>query len=94
MRDRQIAADGERRARRALEDGALPRPGLDQLVAASLLGGLAAMLVVLVIAYYGTIATVRLGVDPDTYGIPLVSSTVDLIGALSLVVAIAILGLT
>ena len=47
----------------------------------------------LVIAYYGTIATVRLGIDPDTYGIPMVSSTVDLVGALTLVVAIATLGL-
>ena len=53
-----------------------------------------AMVVVLVIAYYGTIAAVRLGIDPDTYGIPLVSSTVDLVGALTLVVAIATLGLT
>jgi mgtE-like transporter len=69
-------------------------PGLDHLVAASLLGGLAAMLVVLVIAYYGTIASVRLGIDPDTYGIPLVTSTVDLVGALTLVVAITTLGLT
>ena len=52
-----------------------------------------AMVVVLVIAYYGTIAAVRLGIDPDTYGIPMVSSTVDLVGALTLVVAIATLGL-
>ncbi len=69
-------------------------PGLDHLVGASLLGGVAAMVVVLVIAYYGTIAAVRLGIDPDTYGIPMVSSSVDLVGALSLVVAIATLGLT
>lgn len=68
-------------------------PGLGQLVAASLLAGLAAMLVVTVIGYYGTIVTVRLGIDPDTFGIPMVSSTVDLIGALSLVAAIAALGL-
>ena len=52
------------------------------------------MVVVLAIAYYGTIAAVRLDIDPDTYGIPLVSSTVDLVGALTLVVAIATLGLT
>ncbi len=69
-------------------------PGLGDLVAASLLGGMAAMVVVLVIAYYGTIAAVRLGIDPDTYGIPLVSSSVDLVGALTLIVAIATLGLT
>jgi mgtE-like transporter len=69
-------------------------PGLGHLIGASLLGGLAAMLVVLAIAYYGTIATVRLGIDPDTYGIPMVSSTVDLVGALTLIIAIASLGLT
>lgn len=69
-------------------------PGLGHLILASLLGGLAAMMVVIAIAYYGTIATVRLGIDPDTYGIPMVSSSVDLVGALSLIVAIAVLGLT
>lgn len=69
-------------------------PGLAQLVGASLLGGLAAMVVVLVIAYYGSIAAVRADIDPDTYGIPLVSSTVDLVGALTLIVAITTLGLT
>jgi mgtE-like transporter len=69
-------------------------PGLGKIIAASVLGGVAAMLVVLAIAYYGTIATVRLGIDPDTYGIPMVSSTVDLVGALTLIVAIATLGLT
>ncbi|MFL6204957.1 MAG: magnesium transporter [Acidimicrobiales bacterium] len=68
-------------------------PGLGKLIAASLLAGLMAMVVVIGIAYYGTIAAVRLDVDPDTYGIPLVSSTVDLVGALTLVVAIATLGL-
>jgi mgtE-like transporter len=69
-------------------------PGLGKLIAASLLAGALAMVVVLSIGYYGTIASVRLDVDPDTYGIPLVSSSVDLIGALTLAVAIATLGLT
>lgn len=70
-----------------------PTPGLAQMVGASLLGGALAILVVLAIAYYGTVAAVRVGVDPDSYGIPVVSSTVDLVGALSLVLAIAVLGL-
>ncbi len=69
-------------------------PGLAQLVGASVLGGLGAMAAVLVIAYYGTIAAVRADIDPDTYGIPLVSSTVDLVGSLTLIVAITALGLT
>lgn len=69
-------------------------PGVGYLVGASLLGGVGAMVVVVAIAYYGAIAAVRTGIDPDTYGIPLVSSTVDLVGALTLIVAIAVLGLT
>lgn len=69
-------------------------PGAVELVAASLLGGLAAMAVVLVIAYYGTLATIRTNLDPDTYGIPMVTSTVDLVGAMTLIVAISVLGLT
>ncbi len=69
-------------------------PGIMHMVAASLLGGVATMVVVLVIAYYGTIAAVRSDIDPDTYGIPLVSSTVDLVGALTLILVITALGLT
>lgn len=68
-------------------------PGVGYLVGASVLGGATAMGVVVAIAYYGAIFAVRTGIDPDTYGIPLVSSTVDLVGALTLIVAIAVLGL-
>jgi mgtE-like transporter len=69
-----------------------PSPGLGWMVAVSLLGGAMAMVFVVVVAYYGTIVAYRTGVDPDTYGIPVVSSSVDLVGALALVVAIVVLG--
>jgi mgtE-like transporter len=68
-------------------------PGLVQMVAASEMGGFAAMLFVLGLAYYGTIVAVRVGVDPDTYGIPVVSSSVDFIGAFTLILAIVLLGI-
>lgn len=68
-------------------------PGLGWMVAVSLLGGALAMIFVVVVAYYGTIAAYRTGLDPDTYGIPVVSSSVDLVGALALVFAIVVLGL-
>jgi mgtE-like transporter len=68
-------------------------PGVFDMLVASLVGGLLAMAIVVVIAYYGTIASVRAGVDPDTYGIPVVSSSVDFVGAFTLTVAIATLGL-
>ncbi len=68
-------------------------PGAVTMVAASVLGGLAAMVFVLALAYYGTILAVRGGVDPDTYGIPVVSSSVDFIGAFTLILAIVLLGI-
>jgi mgtE-like transporter len=68
-------------------------PGLLQMVAASMLGGAMVMIFVIVVAYYGTLAAYRTGVDPDTYGIPVVSSSVDLVGAFALILAIVVLGL-
>ena len=68
-------------------------PGLLQMAGASLVGGLLAVLFVIAVAYYGTIAAVRFGADPDTYGIPLVTSSVDFVGAVALIVVIVSLGI-
>ena len=68
-------------------------PGLIALVAISLIGGLLATVFVVLIAYYGTVLAFRFGVDPDTYGIPIVTSTVDLVGAYTLVMAVSLWGL-
>ena len=68
-------------------------PGLGEMVVLALLAGAAAMAFVVVVAYYGTIVAFRTGLDPDTYGIPVVSSSVDFVGALTLIVTISILGL-
>ena len=72
--------------------GNRPGPGLVDMVAISLTGGLLATCAVVIIAYYGAVAAVRFGVDPDTYGIPIVTSVVDLVGAWALVFAIATWG--
>jgi mgtE-like transporter len=69
-------------------------PGLLSMIAAAMVGGAVAMALVVAIAYYAAIAAVRTGLDPDTYGIPIVSSCVDLVGAFALVVAISALGIT
>ena len=68
-------------------------PGLASMVVLSLLAGLAAMAVVVAAAYSSAVASLRIGVDPDTYGIPVVSSTVDFVGAVALIVTIAVLGI-
>jgi mgtE-like transporter len=68
-------------------------PGLVDMVALAILGGAVVMAFVAVVAYEGTVAAYRLGLDPDTYGIPIVSSSVDFVGALTLILTISILGI-
>ena len=68
-------------------------PGLLRLLAAALVAGSVTVLFVLAVAYYGTLAAFRVGLDPDNYGIPIVTSSVDFVGALSLVVTIISLGI-
>jgi mgtE-like transporter len=46
------------------------------------------------VGYFGALLTYRFGLDPDNFGIPLVSSASDLLGAASLILAIVLFGLT
>ena len=71
----------------------LAGPGLGQMIGVALLGGLVAVAAAAFVAYFGTILAERLGLDPDTYGIPLVTSVMDLVGALTLVAALAALAI-
>ncbi|MHB1139943.1 MAG: magnesium transporter [Microthrixaceae bacterium] len=68
-------------------------PGLGWMVLASLIGGLFAVLFVIGLAYYGTIAAWRMDVDPDTYGIPVVTASVDFVGVLALIFTLFALGI-
>jgi mgtE-like transporter len=70
----------------------LATPGIGRMVAVSLLAGLLATLAAIAVAYYGGIAAFRLGLDPDTHGIPLITSSMDLIGAFALIIAIVAVG--
>jgi mgtE-like transporter len=70
----------------------LASPGPLRMLGITMLGGAMATCFVVLVAYYGALAALRLGVDPDTYGIPLVTSTVDLFGAFALILAIIAMG--
>ena len=67
-------------------------PGIVEVVAVALMGGLMATACVVVVAYYATILAVRFGLDPDTHGIPMVTSTLDFVGAFALILAIVAVG--
>jgi len=67
-------------------------PGFVSLAAGTMLGGLIAIVCVAIVAYYSTVFAVRSGLDPDTYGIPIVASTLDFVGAFALILAFVWVG--
>ncbi|MBA2312305.1 MAG: magnesium transporter [Actinobacteria bacterium] len=67
-------------------------PGALRFVGVTMTGGLLATVVASFIGYYAAIVTFRFGFDPDNHTIPLVTSGMDLLGAICLVVALVIFG--
>jgi mgtE-like transporter len=68
-------------------------PGFLLMLAISALAGLIASTAAVFATYYGSIVSYRFGLDPDTYGIPITAAAVDLLGFLSLIISLIILGL-
>ncbi|MCM2466041.1 magnesium transporter MgtE [Methanoculleus sp. CWC-02] len=69
----------------------LNSPGLGMLVIISLTAGLVVMTLVNGVAYITASLSFRYGLDPDNFGIPVVTSLIDLIGAAALVAVIDLL---
>lgn len=67
-------------------------PGALDLLLVAVTGGLAVTAFVTLIAYYGTLMVVRFGLDPDNHGIPLVSASLDVIGATTFIAALMLWG--
>jgi mgtE-like transporter len=67
-------------------------PPLTRLLPAVVVGGLLAVAFVCLVAYYGTVSSFRTSIDPDTVGIPVVTSSVDFVGALLFVSALTLVG--
>jgi mgtE-like transporter len=63
------------------------------MIGVSALAGLIATTTAVFAAYYGSTLSYRLGLDPDTYGIPIITSAVDLLGFMSLIIALIVFGL-
>jgi mgtE-like transporter len=68
-------------------------PGLLAMIGVSALAGLIATTTAVLAAYYGSTISYRLGLDPDTYGIPIITAAVDLLGFMSLIIALIVFGL-
>jgi mgtE-like transporter len=72
----------------------LRSPGALDVIGVTLLAGAMTTVLIVLIAYFSAVAAYRLGFDPDNHGIPIVTSSLDLVGAFCLILAIVALGLT
>lgn len=68
-------------------------PGVGWVLLAATVASAATMFFVTGLAYYSTIGAWRLNVDPDTFGVPIVTAAVDFVGTTALVFAVVSLGL-
>lgn len=67
-------------------------PEFGDLLGLTMAAAVAATAAAMAAAYYGAIASQRAGLDPDTTGIPMVASAMDLAGAFALITAAAAFG--
>lgn len=70
----------------------LASPGLARMVGVATLAGLMATLLAVVVAYYAAAASYRLGLDPDNHSLPLITSSMDFLGVVALVIALVAFG--
>jgi mgtE-like transporter len=68
-------------------------PGLLKMVEVSVLGGVLATAFAVVVGFYAAVLTHRLRLDPDNHGIPIVTASLDLFGAFSLILAMVLVGI-
>jgi mgtE-like transporter len=69
----------------------LASPGPFTMLGVAVAGGLLATTCAMAVAYWSAIASYRLGIDPDNVGIPLVTSSIDLVGSFSFILAVVVL---
>jgi mgtE-like transporter len=70
----------------------LPSPGVDTMMGVALVAGLLALPVILLAGYYVAVGTARFGLDPDNFGVPVLTSLMDLVGVACLLFVLSVSG--
>ena len=70
----------------------LGHPGATTVIAGTLLAGVMALPITMVVAYYLAILTTKFGLDPDNQGVPIITSLMDLVGVACVLFAMSLLG--
>src|SRR5207248_2900598 len=72
----------------------LASPGVWEVIGISMVAGLGATVLATIVAYLAAVATYRFGLDPDNHGIPIVTSSMDFLGAATLVATFVLFGVS
>jgi len=72
----------------------LTSPGAATMVGVTVMAGLLVTLLTAFVAYYTAAATYRVGLDPDNHGLPTITSSMDLLGVVCVVLALQAFGVT
>jgi mgtE-like transporter len=67
-------------------------PGAGVMIGGTVLAGLFALPIVLVVGYYVAVITARFGLDPDNHSVPTITSVMDLSGVICLLTVLSLLG--
>jgi len=68
-------------------------PGARIMIGGTLLAGLLATVISIVVSYYVAVASYRFGLDPDNQSVPIITSVMDLAGVLCFLFVLSVLGL-
>jgi mgtE-like transporter len=70
----------------------LNQPGGTVMIAGTLVAGVMATAIAIVVSYYVAIVTTRFGLDPDNHSVPIITSVMDLTGTICFLFALGIFG--
>jgi mgtE-like transporter len=67
-------------------------PGAATMITGTFVTGLLVTVAAIVVAYAIAVATFRFGLDPDNHSVPIITSAMDLVGVLSFLIVLSVLG--
>lgn len=70
----------------------MAHPGAPVMIGGTVLAGIIALVVTVVVSYYVAVLTARFGLDPDNHSVPVITSVMDLVGVLSYLFVLTVLG--
>lgn len=70
----------------------MPHPGASDMVAGTLIAGMLLLPITIVVGYLLAVGTARFGLDPDNFGVPVITSVMDLSGVAALLIVMSLSG--